>query len=60
MRILNAMKNQETKKHKVLMYTKVQVTGKKLNALIDIGASHLFISKLAVTKLRLQIDKTKT
>ena len=42
------------------MYTEVQVAGKKLNALIDTGASHLFISTLAANKLKLSVEKTKT
>ena len=59
LQILSSMKSQARPKKKGLMYVEVSIKGHKLNALIDIGASNVFISEEAVTKLNLKLKKSR-
>ena len=57
--ILSFMKTQPRPKKKGLIYIEVSIKGRKLNALIDIGAFDVFISEEAATKLNLKLEKSQ-
>ena len=59
LRILSSIKSQAKPKKKGLMYVEVSIKRCKLNVLIDAGASDVFISEEATTKLKLKLEKSK-
>ncbi|KAI4380099.1 hypothetical protein MLD38_006324 [Melastoma candidum] len=57
LKLLKAIQGKATYESKGLMFVEVWATSKKLNALVDTGASNLFILKEAVEKMGLRIEK---
>ncbi|GMJ10676.1 hypothetical protein HRI_004736800 [Hibiscus trionum] len=55
--ILSCMDSKKGNKKKGLMFVDITVTGQKLSALVDTGASELFISEQAAKKLGLCVEK---
>ncbi|OMP08896.1 hypothetical protein COLO4_06016, partial [Corchorus olitorius] len=45
------------RRKKGLMFVDMEVAGQKVNALVDTGASHLFVSEGGTKKLGLKVDK---
>ncbi|XP_039021247.1 uncharacterized protein LOC120153338 [Hibiscus syriacus] len=56
--IISSMEIKKGRKKKGLMYVDITVAGQKMSALVDTGASELFLSEQAAKKLDLRIEKT--
>lgn len=57
LRILNSIKSKKTGKPKGLMFAEVMIGDTTMSALVDTGASDLFISEEAAKKLNLRVVK---
>lgn len=55
--IISSLQTKSTRRNKGLMYVEVTIAGKQLSALVDTGASELFMSEGAAKKLGLQVEK---
>ena len=55
--ILSSIKTKRSARHKGLMFVDITVASNKMNALVDTGASDLFMFKTAAKKLGLGVEK---
>ncbi|KAE8694779.1 hypothetical protein F3Y22_tig00110773pilonHSYRG00015 [Hibiscus syriacus] len=56
--IISSMEIKKGRKKKGLMYVNITVAGQKMSALVDRGASELFLSEQAAMKFDLRVEKT--
>ena len=55
--MLNSIKTKRSARHKGLMFVDITVAGNKMNALVDTGASNLFMFKTTAKRLSLGVEK---
>ena len=55
--MLSSIKTKRSVRHKGLIFVDIIVAGNKMNALVDTGASDLFMSERAAKKLGLGVEK---
>ncbi|PKI43756.1 hypothetical protein CRG98_035862, partial [Punica granatum] len=59
LRILSSITTRKANRSKGLMFADVEIAGKAFSALVDTGASNLFISKESAKKLGLRVERTR-